>query len=341
MTTTPNSEENITELNSEGNVTQMTGIVPIISTEPKIPTKALTKTILLGFAKFIYIRKEKVFTFFTYFGTIKKVVITQILYISISIRYKSGLRRIQEQNKEAKCLPEESTIDNLIKYKCSYETSGEDIDNIQVNDKNLSNGDIEIETESPLAVKYKDNLQNIGDTDIFDGKELYILNDAHVESENNKFNITGEINKNSFNYDTLDLMITLYDDPKEEIKNIPCKINKTNQNILTLNCESDQNLRGSVKGSFSSLIDGNLLVDIKDGEDGDITLTNEEKSFYQNPRKGDKKKLSGGAIAAIVLSIVALLIIIALMVKFGCKKSKPVEQSPNAISYSSANIYQN
>jgi hypothetical protein len=284
-----------------------------------------------------------IFTFFTYFGTMEKVAVTQTLYISISIRFKRGLRRILEQNKEAKCLPDKSTIENQIRYKCSYETSGEEIDNVQINDKfNFSDGEnnIEIASESPLAKKNKDSLQNIGNTDIFDGKELYILNDAHVESENNIFNITGQINKKDFNYDTLDLMITLHDQPKEATKNIPCLVNKINQDSLTLNCESELNLQGSVIGSFSNLRDANLLVDLKKGENGDITLIKEEEEPpIQSIHKRDKEKLSAGAIVLVVITVVIILTIIAFILICGCRKQKSDEPTnQNMISNSSTII---
>ena len=134
-------------------------------------------------------------------------------------------------------------------------------------------------------------------------------------------------------------MITLYDQPKEATKSIPCVVNKINQDSLTLNCESEHNLQGSVLGSFSNLKDANLLVDLKEGEDGDISLTKDEKELSnQKFLKRDKKKLSGGAIALIVIISVIILMITAFIIICGCRKQISEEPTKQNMASTSSTI---
>ena len=127
----------------------------------------ITKTniILLGFAKFTYVRNLKICYFFIYFIYIRHTVYAKEIIINTYIRYRRTLRGLQENNAtKSVCNLVENKFDNQKRYNCTLETNGEEIENIQI-DKNIESGDGDIELSdidnSPIALKYINNSCNI------------------------------------------------------------------------------------------------------------------------------------------------------------------------------------
>ena len=111
----------------------------------------------------------------------------------------------------------------LEKYinNCSFETNGEDIYNLEVKGI-LKEYDIgqntEINYASPFAMKFFDNLQNVGNGDLFN-KKVYILDQSiiSVNNENRNVDIKRVMKDKTFNYSRLNLTIALLSSNSQEI----------------------------------------------------------------------------------------------------------------------------
>ena len=124
----------------------------------------------------------------------------------IHIQYKIALRKLQEAIIE-KVIWSKITgeYQNNILYNCTFKTNGGDIDNLEVKsilkEYDFIGQNAEIIYSSPFAIKYMNNLQNVGNGDLFN-KKVYILNQSTVSINNGNwiFDITGVMNDQTFNY---------------------------------------------------------------------------------------------------------------------------------------------
>ena len=276
-------------------------------------TVVKTKVIILGFDKFTYITTNKKINFFIDLVYVEKNVYSKKITINSQIKYKSNKRMLQEESKKGECtLVETANNSNDQKrYECTIETNGEEVDNVKI-DKNIKSEDDEVDfsdTEvSPMGIKHMNNIQEIGNNDIFD-KKLYLLNtnSITVDNEQNEFNITGEINDNNFNYKDINLEISLTDNSIEKSENISCISTKKETNIYNLQCKTDKEISGIINNGFADLGNENLIVEIQDSDKTGINF----KEKIQTIKKTNEKSsggLSAGAIVAIVIPCVVLLI---------------------------------
>jgi hypothetical protein len=313
--------------------------------------KTKTKVILLGFSKFIFIREVKMYSFFVNFARIRGNIYSIKLIVTIRIKYKVVIakksRNLEDSSqidvKNIECGRVDIDYDNQVKYNCSFEGNEDEIENIEV-DKNMTfdNQEVEIYSMTHVANLSMENLQKIGENDSFD-KKLFILDNCEVieDGDNNKFNITGEINDNTFNYETLNL--TVNSKPGEN-KNISCDVLKSGENDITLLCNPKEKIEGDFQGSFANLGEENLVIniqsnstdDIDDGKnDDDINdddINDEEKEIIKNFKysKTKDKGLKAGAIVGIILACVAAVIITTIII-FALKgKKKEPEIVANA-----------
>ena len=299
----------------------------------------------MGFAKFTYIRNSKICYFFIYFVYIEQSVYAKELILHAYIEYGNGLRSLQENvSKQLICKSIENKFDNQKKYNCTLETNGEEIKNLQI-DKNIESGDGDIEISgidiSPIALKYINNLQNVGDSDPFD-KKLYLLNNSEVEvdNDNNEFNITGKMNDKEFNYKNLTLELTLSENSNEKNENISCiSINK-GENIFTLKCNTDNEMTGQITSAFSNLENENLLVSFLGS--GNQTELNFEQKVPNVPKNKyiryskSSGGLSTGGILAIIIPCIAILIIVSGIIIIFMKKKPKINENMTIISNVSA-----
>ena len=304
-------------------------------------TKTKTNIILLGFAKFTYLRNLKICYFFIYLVYIKQTVYAKELIINTHSQYGDGLRALQENvSKKSVCKLVENEFDNQKKYNCTLETNGEEIENIQI-DKNIESGNGDIEFSeidiSPMALKYINNLQNIGDSDPFE-KKLYILGDSEikVDNENNELNITGNISDNGFNYKNLNLDLALLENSKEKNENISCITIDEGENILTLKCNTDNEMKGQITSAFSNLGNENLLVNfLSSGNNTELNFEQKLLNTYKN-KYNIYKKSSGGistaGIIAIIIPCAAIVIIVSVLVILYMKKKPNINENMTIIS---------
>ena len=295
----------------------------------------------MGFAKFTYVRNLKICYFFIYFVYIKQTVYAKELIINAHIQYGNGLRVLQENiTKKSVCKLVENKFDNQKKYNCTLETNGEEIENIQI-DKNIESGDGDLEISgidiSPIALKYINNLQKVGDSDLFE-KKLYILDNSEVEIDNNinEFNITGNVSDNGFNYTNLNLELTLLENSNEKNENISCISIDEGENIFTLKCNTDNEMKGLLTGAFSNLGNENLLVNfLGSGNNTELNfeqkLPNISKNFY-NIYKKSSGGISTGGILAIIIPCIAIFIIVSVIVILNLKKKTNINENMTIIS---------
>ena len=270
-----------------------------------------------------------------------QMVYSEILVVTMRIRYKVSLRGLQEnETKKVECELVKSRFDNQDKYNCSLETNGEEIDNIQV-DRNFEfkNQKIEVKAFSPFASKYMNNLQNVGDIDIFD-KKIYVLDEATsvVDNKNNTFNITGIIVDKNSNYNDLVLLINSIEENNNPY-NISCKVSNNSENNYTFNCYSNNEMKGDLKGAFSELGNENLIVNYKDDSSDTISFSRKIGSSEKSSKFGTP------VIIAIIASIVAILIIAITLIiclrKKGQKDKETKGAEINQISATNNNVNSN
>ena len=337
-----NSTDNSTEDNA-GNSTEPVDDTTEVVSQNLIDIRPKANVIFLGFAKFIYIRTVKIITFSMNFVHFTQMVYSEILVITMRIRYKVSLRGLQEnETKKVECELIKSRFDNQDKYNCSLETNGEEIDNIQV-DRNFEfkNQKIEVKAFSPFASKYMNNLQNVGDIDIFD-KKIYVLDEATsvVDNENNTFNITGIIVDKNSNYNDLVLLINSIEENNNPY-NISCKVLNNSENNYTFSCYSNNEMRADLKGAFSELGSENLIVNYKDNPSDSVSFA----SRIGNGSSPISSKFGTPVIIAIIASIVAILIIVITLIiclrKKGQKDNETKGTEINQISATNNNVNSN
>ena len=322
---TDNSIDNFTDNFTENSTKNSTGNpieVPII--KPK------STVIFLGFSKFVYIRTVKISYFSMHFAHIREIVYSEILIITIKIKYKIINRRLEENEmKQVECKLVKTTFENQDKYNCSFETNGEEIDNIQINNNFVFKDQVvEIASKTPLALKYMNNLENVGNSDLFD-KKLYILDNAtnNIDNDKKEFNITGIIDDKNFNFENLILTISS-DMENDKDYSIPCKVINNKEKNYTLKCNSNDDIKGNLDGAFANLGNENLIVNFVSNSNNKLNFTSPIEKINNIPYKKKKNGISTGGIVAIIVSCVALLVI-ATGLAFYCKK-KPVPPESNA-----------
>ena len=290
---------------------------------------------MLGFAKFVYIRTIKICSFFVYFARIREIVYSEIINIKVRIKYKTtSLRVLEDSTKDAECQLTPNDFDNQNKYNCTVETNGEEVESFEV-DKNFVFQDqmVDVKANTPIASKQLNNLQNIGDSDIFN-KQLFILDNSTMVLEDDVLNITGTINNKSFNYENINL--SLNTENSNETKNISCKIIKLNEENYTLQCNPNGEKNFKADSAFADLGNDNLLinfVNVKNStEDAidEIPVTPSEGINNFHSKKG--KSLSTGGIVGIVLASAAALIIIITII--ACLRSRQKYSNVNATTVS-------
>ena len=316
--------------------------------------KTKTKVILLGFSKFIFIKEVKIYSFFVNFARIKGTIYSIKVKVTIRIRYKVVIekkrRNLQDSSqvvlKDIECNRADIDYDNQAKYNCSFEGNEDEIENIKV-DKNITfdNQDVEISAVTPVANLSMENLEKIGEIDSFD-KKLFILDNCELfeEKDNNKFNITGVINDNKFNYDILNLTIN---SKTGENENITCDVIKAENNV-TLLCNPKEKIETDFQGAFSNLGEENLVINFQGNDTEDVgndinddkndDEKDEEKEILNNFKFYKSKKKSGlsaGSILGIIFACVGV-VIVTVIVALALKGKKSVPE--NAGNSSNTNI---
>ena len=324
-----NNESNLTDIEEDkGNLTDIEEDItppPLPPpTQPPVIIRKRAEVIFLGFARYIYVRITRICNFYMYFASIREIISVKIVRVYAYIRYRGRLRALEEEKKQVECGEVVNEFNNSLLFNCSFETNGEEIENLRI-DKNFEfDGEEEVEIVgiSPLAKKYMENIQDVGDTDKFN-KTLFILDNSTIKTDNDNhiFNITGVIDDKDFNYKNLELTAGFISSDNQYIeKNIPCDVINMNENYYTLKCNTKDSINGTLDGAFSDLGNENLIVNLVDNSN-QINFT-ESNNFNLNRIYNSKSSgLSAGGIVGIIIACLAVVAISISIIL--CLKRKP------------------
>jgi len=296
------------------------------------------KVLLLGFAKYTYIKQIRIVSFFIYLASPKKIGYVRKHTFTTKVIYKKKALRNLDNNEEivkVECdlLGEEDNEQG--KYNCTFPTNGEDIDNIELNDDLVNNTNLTI-AKSSLADKYTNKLQEVGDKDLFDGKNNYILDNStiSIDADKREFDIIGDLDKENFNHNSLKLNVSLESSENQTEKEISCNVIKNSDNTTKLNCKVDtEELDTNLDGAYSLMEKDNLFISLKNGENGNVLFekkindsnntdtiitnnNNEGRRYYRKSNSG----LSTGAIIGITIASVAVAAAIAITLALCLRK---------------------
>ena len=292
------------------------------------------KIILLGFNKYNLISDTKKINFNIFFYSYEYFEFPELLYLTASITYNSGLRLLQNEN-NVECIKGEETLNGIEKYECGIDIENTNIKAIKLDDA-IDFGNENNVVISPLASEYINNLQNLENIDsydnLFNNGTIFILENPKLEQYGNKFNISGEMNDGP-NLPIGKKIILLVKSENEQTKEeINCNIADNDTSKYTLNCNIINNTISYNLNNSMSLMDNDILL-INFEDDNSIInksdIIKSTKRYYSKSNSG----IGPGAIVAIILcSIFALTSVIAIIYCSQKKNIKNSEQNNEASS---------
>ena len=245
--------------------------------------------ILLGYS-YIKYSDSKILAFYCiYFSVVVGKIFSHKLINKISYQYKS-FRILQEIiEEEAECLLMDSEFSNQVRYNCSLNVQGKEIEIISSYlNFNFTEQEVEVISYTPISLGQSQNLLEISETNIFD-KKLYILDNSIVYL----YNINGTMEDVSFPYHEINLTLNL-DNNNNKILNATCSSNKSDNNNYILNCYSTRKIKGKIITAFSTFEKENLLVNVKEQTE----FSSSEFFFFSK----NSSKLSSWEIIAIIIA---------------------------------------
>ena len=312
------------------------------STETIIPKPRI---ILLGFGNYKKVSED--ITFNVFFKRIYTKVYPKYIYLTITLISNRRLRNLEEKVEKIRCElevnadnnnPEEN---NDLKYNCNYRTELNDITSISVDPKIEFGNDTDnfTEIDVPITSNANKDIKNIQNAE--SGlEEIIILENSNKTQNDEKFFINGETNKKLNNGP-----VTLY---LEEIgyggkNNISCILSDIGNNNYELECTPKVSIFARLDNSEGTTFDNkSLLISMLD--DKEEVFFNIPNNKYEN-KISSSKGLTGGAIAAIVVSCVVAviaIIIISIILKMPKNPKTPtIQKSPMEMYESDVKINNN
>ena len=283
---------------------------PIITPSPQF--------ILLGFGDFQ--SEDNLISFIVFCKRIFTNVYPRILFITVRIDF--GRLRNLEEFQTIKCTLKENQndIDNdNFNYDCQLEKKIDNIKQISI-DKNQNFELYESDEEgkstkinnvvinpTPNAIKTMDNIQNEKGT-----KTFFVLQNSTKIQEENKFKISGKIDTPDEDLHNSTFNLNVYENGK--IIQIPCTLysKKNNgKNNYELECTPQYSIYASLNNSDGNIKEDKYLV-VSMMDENDYIYYNFPNNNYRS-KKSSSRGLSGGTIAAIVISCVVAVVAIAII----------------------------
>ena len=283
---------------------------PIITPSPQF--------ILLGFGDFQ--SEDNLISFIVFCKRIFTNVYPRILFITVRIDF--GRLRNLEEFQTIKCTLKENQndIDNdNFNYDCQLEKKIDNIKQISI-DKNQNFELYESDEEgkstkinnvvinpTPNAIKTMDNIQNEKGV-----KKFFVLQNSTKIQEENKFKISGKIDTpdEDLHNSKFNLNVNEYGN----IRQIPCTLysKKNNgKNNYELECTPQYSIYASLNNSDGNIKEDKYLV-VSMMDENDYIYYNFPNNNYRS-KKSSSRGLSGGTIAAIVISCVVAVVAIAII----------------------------
>ena len=287
--------------------------------------------ILLGFGD--YKSLNNIISFIVFCKRIFTNVYPRILFITVRIDF-GRLRNLEEvQTIECTLIEDPNDINNdNFNYECPLNEKIDNIKQISVDknfelyekdeeDKLTKINDVVI-NPTPNAIKTMDNIQNEKGT-----KTFFVLQNSTKIQEENKFKINGKIDTpdEDLHNSKFNLNVNEYGN----IRQIPCtlyskKNNENNNDNYELECIPQNSIYASLNNSDGNIKEDKYLV-VSMMDENDYIYYNIPNNNYRS-KKSSSRGLSGGTIAAIVISCVVAVAAIAIIIVL-FNKPNPVSQS--------------
>jgi len=218
-------------------------------------------------------------------------------------------------------LAEEQLTENLA-YLCEIQAEVKNLKSLKIIEQfEFSSQKIGVSV-SPIAEKYMDNIQEIGNQfNYLLNSTLYILDHSQIEKDKNRyFNISGVINEPKPNFEKIELNLSAITEfEKEKMKvELNCSIFDIINNNYTLRCKGDENITYNLKNGMSIIENEILLISFDNNANSTIIFetSTKEKSYRKYFYSRSNGNLNTGAIIAIILGILEA--IVALVVAYVC-----------------------
>ena len=295
-----------------------------VSTTNTPSTQLSTPVVLLGFSD--YEQSSTFFSFFIYFVALENAITSNRLTFPINVQYNTALRNLETKN--SVCTLQNSNLNGKLQYKCEVQSDNSNIKQIIIEPNfNFEGQNVNLAGTTPLAEQYKDNIQKSSELNYLKDSTVNILDNSKYRKENsNSFTISGVMSDPQPSFGKTDLILQLKEGNKEV--NATCTITDIQDKNYVLSCNSDEEINQNNLESGYSKVGDNIILFIFNPQNANDTIdsttlsspniTDGRNVVYKNNSDG----LSGGAIAGLVVGIVAVIAIVAAIAIFLNKGSK-------------------
>ena len=236
------------------------------------------------------------------------------------------LRVLEEVTKQTNCVLISS--ENNAAYNCSVPVDEDKELTMSANDdfvfEGLGKPDIVISSYAKNAMK---KLSDQTGDPLAQG--VLTLSNSILTQKDRTFTVEGTLLENeSLKDDEITLSL---ENANENLVNVSCNVNNKGNQQYELVCNPKKAINAHLDGVMGSTSTKPLLISMAEGQDDSINLQSKKGKFFL---KNDDSKLSGGAIAGIVIACCVALIasaIVALL--FVSKRKPPVEQASSIELY--------
>ena len=227
------------------------------------------------------------------------------------------MRLLQTQN-DVTCIRDSL---NEKKYECEGDIINQHIKNIMFNSINFGSQNVSL-IISPLALKHKDNLQNVPDSydDLFDKSNIFVLQNSQLEQKRKLFNVSGIMNEDPQLPIDKEITLLVKSENEQQTKEISCLVIDNNLTNYMLNCKVIENTFTYDLNNSMSIMDNNLLlINFEEGSSiiENTSISSSNRNYYFKSSSG----ISSGGIAAIVLVPIIVLALVMAIIYFSKKNS--------------------
>ena len=304
-----------------------------LDNDSMINNNTLPEKLLMGFDSYEFKENPYRISFYTHMRLVDYIINdikNMSLKANINYKKRNRLRNIEEI--EINCENKGKKESSIFSFLCSKDVKGEVeeisfIDNsITVNGKNL-----DYKTNDIAKITGK-NIQNQKDNIL--SQDTYILENANLTNENNKFVIEG-INTDG-NFKSSNNAYLLFND-NSKLQNASCSLEDENDNKYKLICRPKSFIDTDLRlNNLVNVVDQkkNLILNFNN-ELNSIANSTIDSNYPSTSKKRRKGLSTGGIIAIIIPCVIVLLAVTALVAVY----SKPVnkKQNNNIGSFNSSN----
>lgn len=292
-------------------------------------TELNPKIILVAFENYTF--ENGNVTFYVLFKIISGLICPRYLQLTLHFISEANLRYLNEEVKTTECERITEVNEDNIRFNCSEKTKFTNITQLFA-DKNFSllneDGFAIEELETPLSGYAQKTIQNI-QNETGQKKFYYLINSTKFEDQDNlHFYVKG---KSSEDLENQAITLNIYEENEGKIIYVPCNINDTGNE---LHCFPKRTIKANLDNADGTISKNEILI-ISMKEKNDIISLGYNKNENDN-KNSSKKRLSGGAIAAIVISSCIMIIVITLAL-LHYKRQPKVPIQPKEIDMVSSN----